>query len=250
MQVLKSLIYRLFFYAGVSVTVVILGFTLLARDWRVTYRGIARWSAISFRVLERLCGLKLVMTGRDKLPFGEAFIISPKHESTLDAFSAIYFFPEVTALAKHQLYLIPIVGPVLKKIGIIKIRRGTGKAHKRLPGNLGDSLRKQGRALMVYPEGTRVPAGEEYPLKSGVWHLHKEHNLPVYTVASNSGYFWPVNRFTIRPGTVIFEVHDAIPQGLDKDAFMKELHKRVVERSRQLHALADRAYKKRMQEKK
>ena len=123
---------------------------------------------------------------------------------------------------------------MLQKIELINVKRGKGTAHQELP-DVAAILHQSKRPIIIYPEGTRVPVGMRYPLKSGAFYIQEEAQIPVFTVATNAGLFWRRNRFWIRPGTAIVEVHAAMPQGLSKEEFMAELEKRVVDRSLELH---------------
>ena len=64
-----------------------------------------------------------------------------------------------------------------------------------------------------------APPGAEPRYKFGVAHLYAEIGVPCVPVALNSGLFWPRRSFLPLPGTVVVEVLDPIPPGLDKQAF-------------------------------
>jgi 1-acyl-sn-glycerol-3-phosphate acyltransferase len=79
------------------------------------------------------------------------------------------------------------------------------------------------RQLIIFPEGTRRPAGAEPRYKVGVGHLYAAEGVPCVPIALNSGLFWPRRSLRRIPGTVVAEVLDAIPPGMDKDAFFDRL---------------------------
>jgi 1-acyl-sn-glycerol-3-phosphate acyltransferase len=81
----------------------------------------------------------------------------------------------------------------------------------------------QGRQLVIFPEGTRRPAGAEPRYKFGIAHLYAAEGVPCVPIALNSGLFWPRRSIRLRPGTVLVEILDPIQPGLDKDAFFKRL---------------------------
>ena len=81
----------------------------------------------------------------------------------------------------------------------------------------------RGRQLIIFPEGTRRPAGAKPRYKFGVAHLYAAEGVPCVPIALNSGLFWPRRSLRLRPGTVIVEILDPIAPGLDKDAFFKRL---------------------------
>ena len=49
----------------------------------------------------------------------------------------------------------------------------------------------KGRQLIIFPEGTRRPAGAEPRYKYGVAQIYAEEGVPCVPVALNSGLFWP-----------------------------------------------------------
>ena len=77
------------------------------------------------------------------------------------------------------------------------------------------------RQLIIFPEGTRRPAGAEPRYKFGVAHLYAAEGVPCVPVALNSGLFWPRRSILRLPGTVVVEI--PIMPGLDKDVFFKRL---------------------------
>ena len=80
-----------------------------------------------------------------------------------------------------------------------------------------------GRQLIIFPEGTRRPAGAEPRYKFGVAHLYAAEGVPCVPIALNSGLFWPRRSIRRLPGTVLVEILDPIAPGLDKDVFFKRL---------------------------
>jgi 1-acyl-sn-glycerol-3-phosphate acyltransferase len=79
------------------------------------------------------------------------------------------------------------------------------------------------RQLIIFPEGTRRPAGAEPRYKHGVAHLYAAEGVPCVPVALNSGLFWPRRSIRRFPGTVVLEILDPIAPGLDKEVFFERL---------------------------
>jgi 1-acyl-sn-glycerol-3-phosphate acyltransferase len=97
----------------------------------------------------------------------------------------------------------------------------------------------RGRQLIIFPEGTRRPAGAEPRYKYGVAHLYAAEGVPCLPVALNSGVFWPRHSLVLRPGTVIVEILDPIMPGIDKDVFFKRLQDVIETATARLIAEAD-----------
>ena len=229
----RSIIFKILFYGLTALYVVVLSLTLLWPNYRGAYRGITLWSDVVVFMLKVLVGIKVEIHGAENLPAEGPYIVSPKHESTIDAFLSIKHVPFATALAKKEIFYFPILGFVLHKLGAIPVNRQKGTAHKKLP-SVGELIMKSKRPILVFPEGTRVPMGQKRALKPGAFHLQEECNIPVFTSATNAAYFWPSDQMLMRQGTIIWEIHPAMPTGLSKEKFMAELEKRIINRSDEL----------------
>jgi 1-acyl-sn-glycerol-3-phosphate acyltransferase len=94
------------------------------------------------------------------------------------------------------------------------------------------------RQLIIFPEGTRRPAGAEPRYKLGVAHLYVAEGVPCVPVALNSGLFWPRRSIRRLPGTVVVEILDPIAPGLDKKAFFERLQNDIEAATARLIAQA------------
>jgi 1-acyl-sn-glycerol-3-phosphate acyltransferase len=92
----------------------------------------------------------------------------------------------------------------------------------------------QGRQIMIFPEGTRRPAGAPPAYKYGVAHLYTTLGVPCVPIALNSGLYWPRRQFIRRPGTVVVEILEPIPAGLPRDEFFTQVQERIEEASDRL----------------
>jgi 1-acyl-sn-glycerol-3-phosphate acyltransferase len=110
---------------------------------------------------------------------------------------------------------------------MIPVDRGAGKSA--LSGMMAATRRAlaDGRQIIIFPEGTRRPAGAEPKYKFGVAHLYAEAGVPCLPVALNSGLFWPRRRFLRFPGTITVEFLDPIPPGLERNAFFAKLQEEI-----------------------
>jgi 1-acyl-sn-glycerol-3-phosphate acyltransferase len=80
-----------------------------------------------------------------------------------------------------------------------------------------------GRAVMIFPEGTRVPHGSAPPLRPGFAGLYRALGLPVVPVAVDSGRLW-TRGLLKKPGVVRFRIGEAIPPGLKRDEIERKVH--------------------------
>ena len=92
----------------------------------------------------------------------------------------------------------------------------------------------RGRQIVIFPEGTRRLPGAEPAYKPGVAYLYAKAGVACVPLALNSGLFWPRRSLIRLPGTIVVEVLDPIPPGLDSRAFLQRLQNTVEEASTRL----------------
>jgi len=171
----------------------------LRRPW--TYGVAVAWVDSMFWLLRRLCGLDYRVEGLEHLPKRSSIVLM-KHSSAWETLAQIKIFPRQTWVLKRELMWVPILGWVLWVLSPIAIdRRGGGAAVQQVVDQGRERL-MAGVWVMVFPEGTRMPAGQtrRYGL-SGVL-LASAMGLPVIPVAHNAGYYWPRRGWLKRPGTI------------------------------------------------
>jgi len=200
---------------------------------RAVAAGIVLYCRIVFVILRVVAGIRVDIRGAEKLPRGRAAFLISKHMSNLDPIVTFYLLPEMTALAKKELFAIPFIGRLLRTLGIVRIDRGAGTAHQQMPAILAEIKSKQ-RPLVVYPEGTRTHPGERRKLKSGAYYMHTASNLEALPMCTNSGLHWPKGKAPMRSGTVIYEIGAPLEPLPDKAAYMRQIEERVMERSDEL----------------
>ncbi len=187
-------------------------------------------------MFDKIANVKIVEKGLENIPEGKGFIYCAKHMSNLDAYFLYRRSPNLTALAKRELYLVPLVGRILRKMGVLSINRGAGEAQKQTPV-IAKELVERKIPMIIFAEGTRTRIGERKKLKSGAYYYQKEGDLDVIVVAHNSGFFWRRDSFIKYPGTLIVEYHPALPSDLGKAEFMTLVEKQLLDRSDELMEL-------------
>ena len=230
---MRTILFKLAFYTLTPLWVISMLTTVPAKTYRPLYHGIRGWTRFVRWLLKKIVRIDIEVRGIENLPAEGPYIVCPRHESTFDGFLAVSIIPYPTALGKRELFYIPALGTLLRKMDILKIDRGKGTAHYELP-DIESLIRKANRPILVYPEGTRVRSLQRIKLRSGAFHIQDGTDLRVITSATNAGYFWSAREFWMRPGKFILEYHPPMPKGLNKEAFQAELDRRVVGRSFEL----------------
>ena len=177
------------------------------------------WCSLSIAGLRRICGIRIELTGLEHLPEGPVLIAS-QHQSAFDTLVWLTLLPRPAYVMKRELTRLPLVGPMLLLAGMIPVDRDAGA--RALRNLLRETTRavEDGRQIVIFPEGTRVAAGDTAALQPGVAALAAHSGLPVVPVATDSGRCWPRNAFIKRPGTIRIAISPPLPPGLRRQALL------------------------------
>lgn len=205
---IRTLVWMPFFYCGSALLVSFA--TLVAPFSRDGFVAIVRGWAVWNRCCARLLlGQRVRVEGN--LPTGPAFFLF-KHEDQFETIDMPLLLVRPVVFAKQELFNIPLWGRLAHVYGLISIERTAGASALRAMRKAALGAMAQGRPLVLFPEGTRVPHGEQPPIHSGFAGIYKLLGLPVYPVALDSGR---LKRGWCRyPGVITYRVGPVIPPGL------------------------------------
>lgn len=203
------------FYLGhISVMIVCALLTVLFffAPFRMRYFIATSWSRFVIFWAKLICGLSYKVEGRENLPKNGAIIIS-NHQSTWETLFMQVLLPVQSWVLKRELLFIPFFGWGLYLIEPIAIRRNKLNSISELIEQ-GTKRLKQGRFVVIFPEGTRVAANHLGKFSRSAAALAEASQFPVVPLAHNAGKFWPRGFFIKRPGTVIVRIGPIIdPKG-------------------------------------
>jgi 1-acyl-sn-glycerol-3-phosphate acyltransferase len=216
----RSVAFNVLFYLNTLIYLIIALPTFLL-PYRVIIAVAKAWGRTNLLLL-RVAGIDYEIRGREKIPKG-AIIVAPKHQSAWETFALLPLFDNPLFIVKRELQWIPIFGWLMIKGRMVPVDRSAGS--QAIPAMTARARLElgRGRQLIIFPEGTRRPAGAEPRYKFGVALLYAATGVPCVPIALNSGLFWPRRSIRRLPGTVLVEVLDPIAPGLDKEAFFKRL---------------------------
>jgi len=223
MAVLRSLLFALIFYSGTLVAV-LLAFPISLFGTN----AIRGWSHIWAR-FHRLCARYIlgIRTHVEGTPPKGAALVPVKHQSMYETMEIVLMLDQPAMVLKRELADIPLWGWVVRRYGGIPVDRTAGAAALRRMMRAGEDAIAQGRSIIIFPEGTRVPPGERPPLQPGFAGLYRALKLPVVPVAVDSGRLAPRNSFVKRPGIVTFRFGEAIPPGLKREEIEARVHEAI-----------------------
>jgi 1-acyl-sn-glycerol-3-phosphate acyltransferase len=217
----RSILFNIAFYLGVLIWLVI-ALPTFFMPYRAIVTIAKTWGRTNLWLLRTICGLDAEFRNVQKIPRGP-LIVAAKHQSAWETFALLWLFDDPTFILKRELQWIPLFGWFTIKGRMVPIDRGAGS---QALIDMTERVRLElarGRQIVIFPEGTRRPAGAEPRYKFGVAHLYAACGVPCLPIALNSGLFWPRRSFRRFPGKVVAEILDPIPSGLDKDAFFARL---------------------------
>jgi 1-acyl-sn-glycerol-3-phosphate acyltransferase len=236
--ILRSVAFNLLFYLNLVLHIVVAIPTFVLP--RRAFMAIAKsWGRTSNWLLRVVAGVKVEYRGLEKIPQG-ALLVASKHQSFWEAFTLLTLFDDPAFIVKRELMWIPFFGWLLWKADQVPVdRRAKGGA---MAGMI-ESARKAlgaGRQIVIFPEGTRTAPGAPPAYKGGFSSLYAATNVPCVPVALNSGLFWPRRKFLRYPGTIMLEVLDPIPAGLDRETFAARVQQEIESAMTRLLAEGER----------
>lgn len=200
MQLLRSLIFTSYMMLSACLfgAVMALGFWL---PYQAQFAIARTWARILFWMLDRLCGLNYVVEGRDRIPAGNHIVMS-NHTSAWETVAQFLIFPPQVWVLKRELLWIPFIGWGLKLLRPIAINRGEGHRAVNQVIDQGKARLADGLWIIIFPEGTRVIAGETRKFGVSGALLAIASGKSVVPLSHDAGTFWPRRGFMKKPGTV------------------------------------------------
>jgi 1-acyl-sn-glycerol-3-phosphate acyltransferase len=168
---------------------------------RVTYRSVVAWCNAQLWMLERLCGLRYIVEGREHLPL-ESSVVLMKHSSAWETIAQLRLFPRQTWVLKRELMWAPFFGWALMLLKPIAIDRRGGRVAVEQVVAQGRQRLAEGLWVVIFPEGTRVPHGQtgRFGLSGAL--LATAVGKPIVPVAHDAGRYWPRRGWLKRGGTI------------------------------------------------
>jgi len=180
------------------------------------------------------------LRGQENRPDGPA-IYASKHQSAWDVLVYNVVIPDCAYVLKRELLRIPLWGWYVWRVGAVSVDRSGGARALKSMIEDATALLRQGRSIVVFPQGTRTPVGEKRAYLPGTAALYKGTDFPVVPVALNSGVLWPRRKFRKRAGLITIEFLPPIEPGLDRRRFLKELESRIETTTQRLELQAEKA---------
>lgn len=226
MQLIRSLIFTAF----MMVSALLFGGFMALCFW-LPYRSqfaIARtWARIVFWTLDKICGLSWTIEGRENIPAGNHIVMS-NHTSAWETVAQFLIFPPQVWVLKRELLWIPLIGWGLKLLRPISINRGAGHRAVKQVIEQGKQRLAEGLWIIIFPEGTRIVAGETRKFGVSGFVLATETGKYVVPLSHNAGDFWVRRGIIKKRGTVRVVIGEPIPStGKDPRVLNDEVRRSI-----------------------
>lgn len=190
----------------------------------MSYRLVVMWTQGNLWLCKRLCRLDYRVEGRHHIPVDGNHVALIKHSSAYETLAQMLLFPRQAWVLKRELELLPFFGWALATVRPIGINRGAGRAAVEQVMEQGAQRLAAGRWIMIFPEGTRMPAGQTRRYGISGTLLAQKNGRLLIPVAHDAGFFWPRRGWRKHPGTITFRIGAPVdPAGRDPRAVNEEI---------------------------
>ena len=227
MQFIKSLVFNIFLYTGLVLIFILAIPTLFLPSKFTLFFG--RLSANYIVIILRIIlNTKVVFHGLENLKKVDKYFVASAHQSMFETFALQIPLDAPIFILKKELLSIPLFGWYLRKIGSIAIiRETTTKENLNFFDKIKNTIDKENRPLLIFPQGTRVKIDDRVPFKKGVGRIYEALNISCVPVALNSGKVWPKHGIIKHPGKITVSFLKPIEPGLNRDNFIKNLETKI-----------------------
>ncbi len=197
------------------------------------------WLRLAIWGARGICGVRHHIVGWDNLERAERsgpIILLPKHQSTWETFAFPTLMPHpLSYVFKRELIFIPFFGWAMARLDMVHIDRSKRAQAWTKVAEQGGRYMANGNWVIMFPEGTRIPRGQQGQYKSGGTRLAIATGASVLPIAVNSGRCWPRKSFVLRPGVVDISIGPPISSaGREPEEMMREVETWIETEMRRL----------------
>ena len=200
--------------------------TLLESGGRIYAFHARLWARLALL----LAGVRVTVSGNEHLPAGPVIFMS-NHQSNFDILALLAAMPRrIYWIAKKELFHIPVFGASMRRGGYIPLDRSDGRKALKSMDNAASIIR-EGKSVVMFPEGTRSLSRELLPFKRGGFILARKAGVPVVPVTINgSGRINPAGQIRLSAGGISIVLHP--PLTLPPDISKNEAEAWLMEQTR------------------
>lgn len=219
-----------------------IGVLVLSIFWRGVklYWPTMGWLRLAIWGAKVICGVQYRVHGMQHLPTAaqstSAVVLAAKHQSTWETFAFPCIMPHPLAYVfKRELLYVPFFGWAMGRLDMIHIDRSKRAEAWSKVAAQGRRLADEGVWVIMFPEGTRIPRGQQGTYKSGAARLAIASGVPIVPIAASSAKCWPRKSFLLRPGVIDVSIGAPIDStGREPEELMREVETWIEAEMRRL----------------
>lgn len=228
---MRSFVFNIYSYAVTILYVFVCLFFSLIPGRGPLMAAARRYSRVMVWGMRYIAGINIHLQGQEHIPESGSFIIASKHQSYGDGFVIFSQFKDLSFVAGNHLEKVWGLKRILSKMNMVVIDSCGGSDSREKMEQQAERIKRDGRRLLIFPEGHLSQVGTHHTYRKGIWHLQQDFNCPVVPVANTLGQRWNQMDWKKYPGKAVLEFLEPIPPGLGKDEFMALLQERIETRS-------------------
>ena len=226
---IRSLIFKIFFYLGIILICLIFLPSLLLPQKIVLFGGkiMGHWSKICLNIF---LSTKIIIKGKENLISESKFFIACSHQSMFETFFIQTIFNSPVFILKKELLRIPFFGMYLKKIGSISIDRDKiSKENLGFSDKIKSVINSSNRPIIIFPQATRMAVEDRTPFKKGVSRIYEDLQIKCQPIAINSGNIWPKSGKLKPNGILVVSILKEIEPGMERKDFLNILQNNIYQ---------------------
>jgi 1-acyl-sn-glycerol-3-phosphate acyltransferase len=223
------------FYAGYSVATILISLICITVFWFIPLRRrffiYSLWCKFVLFWLRVTCGVRYDVQGLEHIPSTPVVALST-HQSAWETIFLYYALSPVCPILKKELLKIPFWGWAMHLQKPIAIDRSKPREAGRSLLVQGKQRLAEGLSVVIFPEGSRSPAGTVNAFSRGGAKLAVFANAPALPVIHNAGYCWPAHTIMKKPGVIRIRFGPVIETDTKTAAEVADIYTEWVERNK------------------
>jgi 1-acyl-sn-glycerol-3-phosphate acyltransferase len=206
--------------------------SVVMRDPEIFRRAQRTWA----RGLVRVWGVEVQVHGAESVDTTQSYVVMSNHLSYADIVALFLALPIIPGfMAKSELTKIPFLSQALRSGGHVVIERQQHASAMQTIEQAAAQVR-DGKTVLVFPEGTRGDSDTIGDFKKGGFHLAKSAGVPILPVGlRGTRHVFSRSSLLIRPGVIEVHIGNAIPKedvaDTDAGAMSQRVRSKVMELS-------------------
>lgn len=173
------------------------------------------------------CMFDLKVYGAHRVPCEGGVLLVSNHQSYLDpVLLGVRLRRPLSYMAKSELFASKPFAWLIRSLGAFPVKQGAGDV-----GAMKETIARlqEGRALNIYPEGSRTQDGELLPIEKGVGLVIRKAKVPVVPVAIHGSFdAWPKGRKMFRPHPIrILYGHPIDMSSMDREQIIQTIGRTI-----------------------